>query len=100
MSAINEFISEINELQKYKELYESQKKDKAKMSNTIYDFMLSEYNNTPYKNRVTKFQRDTCRDCRYEQGCEIVLPDNILHPIISDKECIPAKIGCKHFEWS
>jgi len=96
---LDDFLKEIEELKEYKDKYESQKKDKKRMSDELFILMTEKYNNMTYQQRVDEYKKDMCKCCRYEYNCEIKLPDNILMPIPSDKEWIPAKISCKEFAW-
>lgn len=101
MEAINQFIEGILELVEYKKKYESQKKDKKRMSDVLYDLMLEKYNNTSsHSQRIEEHRRDVCIACRHRDGCEVELPGDILKPIPSTEEWIPPRKTCENFEWS
>jgi len=102
MEAINQFIEGILELVEYKKKYESQKKDKKRMSDVLYDLMLEKYNNTSFSHsqRIEEHRRDVCIACRHRDGCEVELPGDILKPIPSTEEWIPPRKTCENFEWS
>lgn len=99
MSALESLIDEINELKDYQKLYESQKKDKAKMSEMLFELMIEKYNNTSYEERVKQFNKETCSCCRGMNYCDRKLPEDIMKPIPSDKSWIPATKSCGSFEW-
>jgi len=99
MDIINQFLNEINELKKFKRLYESQKKDKQRMSDELYELMMYKYNNTPYDERVKYYKEDLCSCCRHEDYCEIEIPEDILKPIKSEEAWIPPTKTCGEFEW-
>ena len=99
---IEELIKEIEELKKYKFLYECQLKDKQRMSDMLFELMTKEYENTPLEVRKEKHIREQCKDCRGEWcDCDHSrLPEDVYKPKVSDKAWIPAITICKDFEWS
>lgn len=100
---LDELLKEIDELKKYKKLYEQQKKDKSRMSEELYELMMYKYNNIPYEERAEDYKKDMCKDCRhnyYDCEIKIKLPEDIRKPIPSDKEWIPGTRGCGEFKWS
>jgi len=101
---LDELLKEISELKEYKRLYESQKIDKARMSEELFKLMTEKYNNQSYEERCEIYRKTECRDCRSRDYCledfTNKLPENILEPVLSDKEWIPGVRGCKSFEWS
>jgi hypothetical protein len=102
-SMLDELLKEINEIKEYKKLYESQKKDKIRMSEALYELMMYKYNNISYEERAEDYRKDMCKDCMYNYyDCEIKtkLPDDIRKPISSDKGWIPSTKGCGEFKWS
>lgn len=78
---LDRVLNEINELKEFKRLYESQKKDKERMSEKLYELMMYKYNNTPYDERVAEYKKESCSCCKYEDYCEIKIPENILEPV-------------------
>lgn len=98
---IEEFIKEIEELKKYKKLYEYQKEDKKRMSQIIYNYMLKEYLNKPYEKRVEEHKKEICSNCRYNSDCEFdELEEEILKPISEEQDdSIPGRKCCKEFKW-
>jgi len=98
---IDELLNEIAELKEYKTRYESQKKDKERMSEELYKLMKEKYDSTPVNERIEYYKKDMCRCCRNGVfgDCTIDIPDNIREPIPSDKAWIPATRTCGHFEW-
>ena len=100
---LEKIIEELTELIAYKRRYECAQKDKQKMSDILYDYMLKEYEITPYEERCKKFHNDSCKHCRYEDCCLISFkneyPDDILMPVKSDRAWIPPRKGCGKFEW-
>lgn len=97
---LEQLIKELEELKEYKKEYEYAIKDKQTMSEMLYEYMMKEYENTTYEERVCKFRQDTCEHCRFGDGCNLELPDDIMKPIPSDKAWIPAKKTCGEFEWA
>ena len=99
---LEKLIKDIEDLQKYKLMYERQKIDKRTMSEELYKLMLEKYNTTPYEERASYFKKDMCHCCRYGNfaRCEIELPEDIGMPVPSDRDWIPGKKGCAQFEWS
>lgn len=100
---LEKLIEELSELSEYKRRYESAQKDKQTMSDLLYDYMLKEYEATPYKERCKKFSEQSCKHCRNEDYCLMYFnnefPKDILMPIKSDKAWIPATKSCGEFEW-
>lgn len=99
MEIISSFIKEIEDLNNFKKLYESQKKDKERMSEEIYDLMMYKFDTLTYEDRVSEYKKEFCRCCRYN-WCNMDIPSDILKPIKSDKGWIPARKFCGAFEWS
>ncbi len=97
---IDELIKDINELMNYKKMYESQKKDKARMSEMLFELMTEKYKSTSYEERVLQYKMDRCRCCKYRDCCQIELPEDILKPKASESEWIPPLTSCGEFEWS
>ena len=102
---LDEMIKEIEELKKYKKKYENTQKDKQRMSDIIYYYMMKEYENKSYDERVKEHINKTCISCKYydkySNKCynNIVLKDNVGQPVKSNNGWIPATIGCSEFEW-
>lgn len=100
---LEKLIEELAELSEYKRRYESAQKDKQTMSDMLYEYMLKEYEATPYKERCKKFYENSCRHCRKEEYCLMSFknefPQDILVPIKSDKAWIPKRKTCGEFEW-
>lgn len=46
---VEELIKELNELQEYKKKYECVQKEKQKMSDLLYEYMMREYENMEKK---------------------------------------------------
>lgn len=99
INILDRVLDEINELKEFKRLYELQKKDKQRISDELYELMLYRYNNTPYTERLAEYKKDSCSCCRYEDYCEIEIPENILAPARSEKAWIPPTKGCGEFQW-
>lgn len=97
---LEQLIKELEESKKYKSKYECVIKDKQRMSDLLYEYMMKEYENTTKEERVLKFKQDICRCCRYRDYCSIELPDDIQKPIASDKAWIPVTKSCGEFEWA
>ena len=97
---LEQLKKELEELQKYKKEYEYALKDKQTMSEMLYEYMMKEYENTTYEERVSKFKQDTCECCRFGDGCNLEIPDDIMKPIPSKKAWIPATKSCGEFEWA
>lgn len=97
---IDELLNEITELKEYKRKYEFALEEKKIMSDELYRLMMVEYERTPYEQRVAEYKKNTCCDCRFEDNCKIVLPQDIGMPIESDKAWIPVTKSCGSFEWS
>ena len=99
INILDRVLNEINELKEFKRLYESQKKDKQRMSDKLYELMMYKYNNTSYNERLLNFQEETCRYCRYEDYCKIEIPEDILKPIKSENAWISSTKSCGEFQW-
>ena len=97
---IDELIKELNELYKYKERYEYAMKDKKILSDMLLEYMNKEYSNQTYEKRCELYEKEICKCCRYNNCCDLLLPQDILKPIPSDKGWVPSKISCGKFEWS
>ena len=80
---LEQLIKELEELKEYKKQYEYAIKGKQTMSEMLYEYMMIEYQNTTYVERVSKFKQDTCKCCRFRDCCNIELPDDIMKPIPS-----------------
>lgn len=98
---LEQVLNEINELKEFKKLYESQKKDKQRMSDELYKLMMYKYNAEPFIDRKSCYKEDTCRCCRFEDWCDkdVTIPKDIGMPIESEKAWIPSTKGCSKFEW-
>ena len=96
---IDELLKEITELKEYKKKYENSLAARQRMSDKLYELMVSDYERISYEQRVTEYKNNTCKDCRFVSGCLIVLPKDIGMPIKSDKAYIPATKSCGEFEW-
>ena len=97
---LNEFINEIKELQKYKEKYLYAEKDKERMSDLLYEYMMREYKRMSKQKRIEKYEEECCKCCRYREYCNFDFPQNIYQPIQSNNAWIPGSVGCGKFEWS
>ena len=97
---LEEFLKEFNELKEYKKKYEYAIKDKETMSELLYEYMMKEYESISVEERVLVYRMDFCSNCRHRYYCTIDLPEDICKPIPSDKGWIPARVGCRKFEWS
>ena len=49
--------------------------------------------------RISKYEEECCRHCRYRGYCEFDFPENIYEPVRSDKAWIPGRKTCGRFEW-
>lgn len=96
---LDELLKEINALKQYKEKYESANKDKEKMSELLYEYMMKEYESMTKEERFAKYKNECCSCCRYNV-CNYNLPDNIMKPIPSKEAWIPARVRCSEFEWA
>lgn len=96
---LEELLKEINELKEYKERYELANKDKEQMSDLLYDYMMKEYIQMTDEERITKYKKEYCCNCRRKHVCEYNcnLPENIMKPVPSKDAWIPRVIGCKYF---
>lgn len=97
---LDELLKDINELKEYKKKYECTLKDKQKMSDLLYDYMMKEYKNMGREERILLHKTNCCSCCRYRDYCNVELPEDIWKPIPSDKAWIPARKNCGKFEWS
>lgn len=97
---VEELIKELNELQEYKKKYECVQKDKQKMSDLLYEYMMREYENMDREERIISHRVDGCNCCRYDGYCNVSLPEDIWKPIPSDNAWIPGRKGCEKFEWN
>lgn len=95
---IDEFLNEIKELQRYKEKYLCAKKDKQRMSNLLYEYMIKEYNGMSRQKRILKYKEECCKSCRYRKYCKFDFPDDIYKPVKSDNAWIPGRVTCSKFE--
>jgi hypothetical protein len=99
---LEKIIEELTELIAYKRRYESAQKDKQTMSDMLYDYMLKEYEATPYEERCKKFHDYSCIHCKNQDYCLMLLkneyPEDILMPVKSDSAWIPPRKGCGKFE--
>ena len=100
---LEKIIEELSELVEYKRRYESAQKDKQTMSDMLYDYMLKEYEETPYEERCKMFFKHMCKGCRNQDYCLMYfnneLPKDILMPIKSNKAWVPSTKSCGQFEW-
>lgn len=99
---LEELIKEMNELVDYKKKYEHAMADKQKMSDMLYEYMMKEYERTPYEERCKTYIEKHCSMCRLRGYCDRKhnLSKDIMMPVPSDKAWIPAQKGCSMFEWS
>lgn len=96
---LERLLEEINELKKYKERYELAERDKERMSEMLYDYMMKEYESMTKEERIEKYKKECCVNCRY-RGWECSFPDNIMQPVKSKDAWIPGRVGCNKFKWS
>lgn len=95
---LDEFIEEIEKLKSYKTKYEYAMAERQRMSDLLYDYMLKEYEATPYEERCKQYIDGWCGCCLHD--CKNPnLPDNILMPIPNDNAWIPVKKTCGSFMW-
>ena len=97
---LEELLKEINKLKEYKKKYEYAIKDKQKMSDLLYTYMMEEWEHMDREDRVLAYKRSSCESCRYYDCCSISLPEDIWKPIRSDKAWIPSRVSCGKFKWS
>lgn len=98
INIIKPFIEE--EEEEFKEKDEYLLLDKKKMSEELYSLLLEKYERTPFDERKEKYKEDMCRCCRFNWNCDkSIIPKNILKPVESDRDWIPARIGCEDFKW-
>ena len=94
---LDDLIKEIQELQEYKRKYERALKDKQRMSDKLYEYMMDEYNNTPYEEREKYHIKQWCRCCRWkpfdEDKCDKKLPEDIGIPTPSSNAYYEYCIG-------
>ena len=99
---LEKIIEELTELIEYKRRYESAQKDKQTMSDMLYDYMLKEYEATPYEERCKKFHDYSCKHCKNQDYCLMLFkneyPEDIRMPVKSDRAWIPPRKGCGKFE--
>ena len=99
---LEKIIEDLTELIEYKRRYESAQKDKQTMSDMLYDYMLKEYEATPYEERCKKFHDYSCKHCKNQDYCLMLFkneyPEDILIPVKSDRAWIPPRKGCGKFE--
>ncbi|MEA5003831.1 MAG: hypothetical protein VB081_10065 [Christensenella sp.] len=99
---LNEFLDEIRALKEYKTKYEYAQANMQRMSDELYKLMLAEYERTPYEERLQRFYKKTCRCCRHhcsEEQAKATVSKDVLKPKESNCAWIPARSGCKEFEW-
>ena len=97
---LEELIKEIQELQEYKYKYECVQKDKQRMSDLLYEYMMREYESMGREERIISFRANNCIYCKYDDYCNASLPEDIWKPIPSKKAWIPGRKCCEKFEWS
>jgi hypothetical protein len=97
---LEELLKEINELKEYKERYELANKDKERMSEMLYHYMMVEYESMTREEKVNVYRENSCSCCRYRHDCTIGLPEDIWKPIPSDIAWIPSRVSCGKFKWS
>lgn len=91
---LDELLKEIAELREYKNKYESAMKEKQAMSNLIYGYMMTEYEGLSKEDRILKYKKEFCANCKRENDCNCKLPDDICKPIPSDNTWIPEIVIC------
>lgn len=96
---IDELLNEIKELQEYKKRYLCAEKDKQRMSDLLYEYMIKEYNNMSKQERISKYKAECCDHCRNRDYCIGDLPEDVYKPIQSDKAWIPGRVTCGQFRW-
>ena len=57
---LEQLLEEINELKKYKERYELAERDKERMSEMLYDYMMKEYESMTKEERIEKYKKECC----------------------------------------
>lgn len=98
---LEQLIKELEELQQYKNKYESAIKDKQAMSNLLYEYMMKDYESTPKEERIANFKLKECIGCRFCFSCDYrSIPDDVGKPIPSNDGWIPNKKRCEDFQWS
>ncbi len=97
---LEELLKEFDELREYKKRYEYAVKEKERMSELLYEYMMKEYEGMTKEERANQYKREWCACCRYNDICDFKYPEDICKPILSDKAWIPARVGCNRFEWS
>jgi len=97
---LEELLQEIEELKTYKKKYEYALKDKQRMSDLLFELMTEKYNRTSFAERRSNYRKSTCSACRYQEYCDLEIPNNIQEPIKSDEAWIPGTKTCGNFEWS
>ena len=98
---LDELLKEIENLKTIKAEYKCLQKDKQRMSDLLYEYMIKEFNNKSYEDRVEEYKNTICVNCRY-RGCSYAkeLPVDILKPIESDIDFIPSTTTCRKCEWN
>ena len=100
---LEDLVRELQELQEYKKKYECALRDKQRMSDKLYEYMMDEYNNTSYEEREKYHIEQWCRCCRWkpwgEDKCDNKLPEDIGIPTPSSNAYFPPKKNCDKFEW-
>lgn len=100
---LEDLIKELQELKEYKKKYEQAEKDKQRMSDMLYEYMMDEYNRTPYEERARHYICHWCSCCMFrpygKDKCDAELPEDIRIPIKSSNAWIPGKKQCCMFEW-
>lgn len=91
---LDELLKEIAELREYKNKYESAMKEKQAMSNMIYGYMMTEYEGLSKEDRILKYKKEFCANCRYGKYCGYKFPDDICKPIPSNNAWIPEIVVC------
>lgn len=102
MTIIENLIEELKSLEEVKKKYEYVEEAKKVMSDMLLDYMKKEYDKSTYSERCAKYNHEICKDCFHRHGCVIKndLPKNILEPIPSNNNYIPARRTCGNFKWS
>lgn len=94
---IDELLNEIKELQEYKKKYLYAEKDKQRMSDLLYEYMIKEYNSMPNQERISKHKKEYCNHCRNRDYCAGDFPEDVYKPVQSDKAWIPGRVTCGKF---
>ena len=100
---LEDLVKELQEMQEYKKKYECALRDKQRMSDKLYEYMMDEYNNTSYEERSNYHIEHWCKHCRWRlfetDKCDMKLPDDIMIPTPSINAYFPQKKLCEEFEW-